>query len=200
MYARIVTITGAKNIDDGISFLRENLLPIISDQKGYRGLSISVDRPGGVLGVLSLWDTVAERDASWDALAQRRQEGLGIIGGQLGVQNYEQLLLEEGNTPPAPGSALMLRPISMEPAKIDENFAFFRSDVLPQITASQGFQAARVLMNRETGAGMVGTAWTDEDAMRAAAADAQARREQGMARGVQFGDVSYREIALADLR
>jgi heme-degrading monooxygenase HmoA len=200
MYARIVTITGAKNIDGGISFLRENLLPIISDQKGYRGLSVSVDRPGGVLGVLSLWDTVAERDASWDTLAQRRQEGLGIIGGQLGVQNYEQLLLEEGDTPPAPGSALMLTPISMEPAKIDENFAFFRSDVLPQIVASQGFQAARVLMNRETGEGMVGTAWTDEDAMRAAAADAQARREQGMARGVQFGEVSYRDIALADLR
>src|SRR5258708_3217506 len=200
MYARIVTITGAKNIDGGISFLRENLLPVISDQKGDRGLSVSVDRPGGGLGGLSLWDTGAERDASWDALAQRRQGGLGIIGGQLGVQNYEQLLLELGDKPPAPGSALMITPVSMEPARIDENFAFFRSDVLPQITASQGFQAALRLMNRETGEGLVGTVWTDEDAMRAAAADARARREQGMARGVQFGEVSYRDIALADLR
>src|SRR5260221_9196318 len=108
MYGRIVTITGAKNIDGGIGFLRESLLPVISDQKGYRGLSVSVDRPGGVLGVLSLWDTVAERDASWDALAQRRQEGLGIIGGQTGLQNYEQLLLALGDKPPAPCSALMI--------------------------------------------------------------------------------------------
>src|SRR5258708_23909924 len=102
MYGRIVTITGAKNIDGGISFLRENLLPVISDQKGYRGLSVSVDRPGGVLGVLSLWDTVAERDASWDALAQRRQEGLGIIGGPLGPQNHQPRCPGKGHQPPAP--------------------------------------------------------------------------------------------------
>src|SRR5258708_8437630 len=127
MYGRIVTITGAKNIDGGIGFLRENLRRIISDQKGYRGFSVSVDRPGGVLGVLSLWDTVAERDASWDALAQRRQEGLGIIGGQLSVQNYEQLLLEVGDKPPAPGSWLMITPGNMGPAGIDENFAVFKS-------------------------------------------------------------------------
>src|SRR5258708_34130598 len=117
MYGRIVTITGAKNIDGGISFLRENLLPVISDQKGYRGLSVSVDRPGGVLGVLSLWDTVAERDASWDALAQRRQEGLAIIGGQLGGQNYEQQLLELGDKPPPTATAPLITPISMDPAK-----------------------------------------------------------------------------------
>lgn len=200
MYARIVTFTSAKNIDGGISFLRGNLLPIISDQKGYRGLSLSADRPGGVFGVLSLWDTEAERDASWDVLAQRRQEGLDIIGGQLSVKTYEQLLLDQGDTPPAPGSALMLTPISMDPAKIDENLAFFRSDVLPRIKATQGFQAARVLMNRETGQGLVGTAWADEDAVRAAAADAQARRPEGAARGVQFGEVSYREIVFTDLR
>lgn len=200
MYARIVTFTGARNIDGGIRFLREDLLPVIGDQKGYRGLNASADRPGGVFGVLSLWDTAAERDASWDVLAARREEGLGIVGGQLSAETYEQLLLEVGSTPPAPGSALMLTPISMDPAKIDENFAFFRSEVLPRIKAGRGFQAARTLMNRETGQGMVGTAWADEDAMRAAAADAEARRPEAVARGVRFGEVSYREIVFTDLR
>jgi hypothetical protein len=198
MYARIVTITGPKDIDGGIGWLREQLPPVLKDQKGFRGLGVSVDRAGGILGVLTLWDTEADRDASWDALAARRQESQDIIGGQLSAETYEELLREAGSTPPAPGSALMLLPVSMDPAKVDENLAFFRSEILPQITASHGFQHVRLLMNRETGHGLAGTAWTDEDARRAADSDAQARRQQGAARGVQFGEVRYREIVLTN--
>ncbi len=198
MYARIVTITGAKDIDGGIGWLHEQLPPVLKDQKGFRGLGVNVDRAGGILGVLTLWDTETDRDASWDALAARREESLGIIGGQLSTTTYEELLREAGSTPPAPGSALMLLPISMDPAKVDENFAFFRNEILPRIKASHGFQHVRVLMNRESGHGLVGTAWADEDARRAADSDAQARRQQGVARAVQFGEVRYREIVLTD--
>ncbi len=198
MYARIVTITGAKDIDGGISWFRESVLPAIRDQKGYRGLGANADRAGGVVGVLTLWDTEAERDASWDSLAARRQEIADITGGQLRSETYEELVRELGKTPPAPGTALILQPISMDPAKVDENIAFFKSQVVPRIKAGPGFQQVRALMNRETGHGLVGTALADEDAMRAAAADAQARRPEALARGVQFGEVSFREIVFVD--
>ncbi len=198
MYARIVTITGAKDIDGGIGWLREQLPPVLQDQKGFRGLGVNVDRAGGILGVLTLWDTEADRDASWDALAARRQESQDIIGGQLSAETYEELLREAGSTPPAPGSALMLQPVRMDPAKIDDNLAFFKSEVLPRIKACKGFQQVRLLMNRETGHGVGGTAWADEDAMRAAVADAQARRQESTGRGVQFGEVRYREIVFTE--
>ncbi|MDP9337009.1 MAG: hypothetical protein M3Q30_27355, partial [Actinomycetota bacterium] len=87
-----------------------------------------------------------------------------------------------------------------DPAKIDENFAFFKSDVLPRIKANAGFQSVRNMLNRETGHGLVGTAWANEDAMKTAAAEAQARRQEAIARGVSFGDTSYREILFSDLR
>jgi hypothetical protein len=145
-----------------------------------------------------LWDTEADRDAGWDALAARRQESQDIIGGQLSAETYEELLREAGSTPPAPGSALMLQPVSMDPAKVDENLAFFRSEILPRIKACQGFQQVRLLMNRETGHGMGGTAWADEKAMRAAAADDQGGRQASEARGVRFGEVRYRELVATD--
>jgi heme-degrading monooxygenase HmoA len=198
MYARIVTITGVTDIDRGISWFRENALPAIRDQKGYRGTGVSADRAGRVLGVLTLWDTEAERDASWDSLAAKRQENADVAGGQLATETYEELVRETGKTPPGPGSALILQPISMDPAKIDENFAFFRNEIVPLITAARGFQQLRALMNRETGHGQVGTAWASEDAMRAAAADAQARGPQAAARGVQFGEASFGEIVFVD--
>ena len=128
------------------------------------------------------------------------QEGLDIIGGDLTVETFEQLVAEVGDQPPGPGSALMVTRISMDPAKVDENLAFFKSDVLPRIKASTGFQAARNMINRETGEGLVGSAWANQEAMKAASAEAMARREEGTARGVSFGETSYREILFTDVR
>jgi heme-degrading monooxygenase HmoA len=199
MYTRVLTFTGAKNIDGGVDFIRQKVVPLLNEQEGYKGVNASADRSGGVFGILSLWDSEAAREASESALVKSRQEGLDIVGGELTVENFEQLLSEMSD-PPGPGSALMVTRVSMDPAKVDENFAFFKSDVLPRIKASAGFQAVRNMTNRETGQGLVGTAWASQDAMKAAAAEALARRPEGVARGVSFGDTSYREILFADLR
>jgi heme-degrading monooxygenase HmoA len=199
MHTRLLTFTGAKDIDGGVDFLREKVVPVLNEQKGYRGVTASADRSGGVLGILSLWETEADRDSSESALAKARQEGLDTIGGELTVETFEQLLAEV-DEPPRPGSSLMVTRISMDPAKIDENVAFFKSEVLPRIKANAGFQAVRDMINRKTGQGLVGTAWANRDAMKAAADEAQSRRQEGIARGVSFGDVSYREILFSDLR
>jgi heme-degrading monooxygenase HmoA len=200
MHTRWLSFTGAKNIDGGVDFLRDKVVPLLNEQKGYRGVTASADRSAGALGILSLWETQSDRDASETALASARQEGLDIIGGELTVETFEQLVAEMGDPPPGPGSALMVTRISMDPAKIDENLGFFKSDVLPRIKASEGFQGVRNMINRETGQGLVGTAWANEDAMKAAAAEAMTRRAEGIARGVSFGDVSFREVLFFDIR
>ncbi len=199
MHTRVITFAGAKNIDKGASYVREEVLPTINSQHGYRGLTVSADRSGGVLGVLSLWETEADRDASDGAMAKNRQEGLNIIGGEMTVETFE-MMLEELAAPPAVGSPLMITRVSMEPTKIDENFALFKSEVVPRIKASPGFRALRNMMNRQTGRGIVGTVWADQEAMKSAAAEAETRRQPAIDRGVRFDDVSYREIVLADLR
>ena len=199
MYTRVLTFTGAKKIDDGVAFARENAVPVLKEQKGYRGLSASADRDGGVLGLLSLWETEADRDASLDALAQLRQQALDIVGGELTVESFEQLV-EEIASPPTVGSALMVTRISMDPSRIDENLGFFRSEILPRITATPGFLALRNMIDRKTGRGIVGSVWADQDAMKKAAADAEGRRHEGRARGVNFDEDSYREIVFADMR
>jgi hypothetical protein len=134
-----------------------------------------------------------------DALAQLRQQALDIVGGELTVESFEQLV-EEIASPPTPGSALMVTRISMDPSKIDENLGFFRSEILPRITATPGFLALRNMIDRKTGRGIVGSVWADQDAMKMAAADAEGRRHEGRARGVNFDEDSYREIVFADMR
>ena len=200
MHTRVVNFTGATDIDAGVSLLQDKVLPAMRDQKGYRGLTASADRAGGVFGVLSLWDTAEDREASDSMLAPTRQEAAEVIGGEMKVEKYELLVAEVGQEPPGPGSALMIMRISMDPGKVDDNIAFFKSDVAPRITASDGFRGLRNMMNRATGEGIVGTSWSDQDALKRAADDAQARRDEATARGVTFGETSTREIVLVDLR
>jgi heme-degrading monooxygenase HmoA len=199
MHTRVLTFTGAKNIDDGVAFVRDNAVPVLQEQNGYRGITASADRDGGVLGVLSLWETEADRQASFAPLAELRQQGLDMVGGELKVESFEELVVEMAS-PPAVGSALMVTRISMDPAKVDENLGFFKSEVVPRITAAPGFLALRNMMDRKTGRGLVGSAWAGQDAMKNAAAQGQARRDEGRARGVNFDEDSYREIVFADMR
>ena len=197
MFSRVLTYRGAKNVDGGVGVVRESV-PLLRELKGYRGVTASADRDGGVFGILGLWETEADRDASLDALAGARQQGLDVLGGDLTVENFEELVVEMAS-PPTVGSALMVTRISMDPSKIDENVGFFKSSILPRITAAPGFLALRNMMDRKTGNGAVGTVWADQDAMKNAAAEAQARRDEGRARGVNFEEDSYREIVFADM-
>ena len=199
MHTRVVTFTDVKDFEGGIALVRDEVLPVLNDQKGYRGTTVSVDRSGGVLGVLSLWDTAADREASFGALAKARQRGVEITGAEMTIESFEELVTDISEVP-AVGSALMVTRISMEPAKIGANLEFFKSEVLPRIKANDGFQALRNMINRETGEGIVGSVWRDQGAMKAAAAGALARREDATARGVAFGGDSYRELVLVELR
>ena len=199
MEVRVITFAGVKNIDAGVAYVRDKVIARLNEQRGYRGLTVSADRSGGILGILSLWETDADRQASESALTKSRQEGLEISGGTMTVENFEQIVVEVVE-PPVVGSPLTVTRISMDPAKIDENLAYFKSDVLPRIKATPGFRAVRNMMNRQTGHGIVGVVWADKDARTAAAADAASRRDEATARGVSFDEVSNREIVLVDLR
>jgi|SRR5579859_1083485 len=199
MFTRTVTFTGATDIDGGVRYLQDTVAPLLGEQKGFRGVTASADRAGAVLGVLSLWETEAERDASESALASARQEGQRVIGGEVTVEQFEELLVEMAE-PPTVGSSLLLRRISMDPAKVEENLDFFRREVLPRMKASPGFRGVRNMINRQTGGGMVGTVWADRAAMDAAAEATEARRQQAAERGVTFGEQTRREIVFIDLR
>jgi heme-degrading monooxygenase HmoA len=199
MFARTVTFTGATDIDAGLRYVQNTAVPLLRGQKGFRGVMASADRPGRVLGVLSLWETEADRDASESTMVKAREEAQRVVGGQIAVEYFEELLFE-ADRPPAAGCALLLRRISMDPAKIDESLGIFRREVLPLIKAAPGFCAVRNMINRQTGEGMVGTLWADGAAMDAAAEAAEARRPQAAGHGVTFGEQSKRELVFAELR
>ncbi len=197
MYARVVTLSGVKDVDGFLASLQETSLESLRAQRGYKGLSVSADRSAGVVGTLTLWETEADRDASDSALAKLREEVTGRFAGDMQVDTFEERVVEISK-PPTVGSRLMVTRVSMDPAKVDETMEAFKQEVVPQIKAGPGFRALRNMINPQTGEGIAGTVWEDEQSMQAASEMAMARRPEGEARGVTFGETSYREIIFMD--
>ena len=199
MFTRLLTFTGATDVDGGLNYLRDQALPILHAQNGYRGVSASADRSGGVFSILSLWDTEADREASESALGKAREEAGKVVGGTTSVEKFEQVA-QEIVRPPVPGCSLIVARISMDPGSVDDNVTFFKNEAAPQIKAEPGFCALRNMIDRKTGKGVVGTVWETREALDAFAAKRDERRAPAIARGIQFGETSFREILLSEIK
>lgn len=197
MYVRISLLTGASGIDEGIDFLRDQVVPQLQQQKGFRGLTASGDRAACRINVLTTWETEADLDASESMAEKARADAAKLTGGQATVERYEQLAWEIGAIPPAPGAKLHIRRIRMDPGRVDENLEYFRRDVLPDIRSAPGFASLRVLMDRRTGAGSTGTMWVDDQSRKDSLARAAQRRPMAESRGVEFGEEQFADLFYA---
>ena len=198
MFVRVVTFTDAKDIDGGLEFVKETVAPLMRQQHGWQGTTASASRTAGEFSALSQWASKADQEASESALRKVRDEALDIIGGTVSVGVYEQVVFDVLK-PPFVGARLLIRPITMDPATVDDNIEFFKSTVLPQIRSTDGYLALRNLVNRDTGEGAVGSLWDSDEALEAAAAAAEARRSMGEQRGLKFGEFAKRETIFADM-
>jgi heme-degrading monooxygenase HmoA len=122
------------------------------------------------------------------------------MGGHVSVERYEQNLWEVAGSPPRPGAKLHIRHIKMDPARIDDNLEFFRQSVLPEIKSTPGFLGVRLLTNRSTGEGRVGTMWADEESLKGALERSEQRRAAAADRGVEFGDQQSFEVLFAAMQ
>ncbi len=199
MFNRVLTFRGATDIDGGVTYLRDAALPVLEAQHGYRGVTASGDRSSRVFGILSLWDTASDRSASDSALGKAREEALKIVGGDLTIENFEEVVLEMVR-PPSPGCGLFVTRVHMDPSVIEENLEFFKSDVLPQIKSQPGFCGLRNMMDRATGRAIVGSVWDSRAQAETMQATAPERRARAEERGVSFDETEVREILFASIK
>jgi heme-degrading monooxygenase HmoA len=196
MYVRVTTVTGASDIDAGLTFLRDQVAPLMQQQKGFRGLNAAGDRAAGVVTVLTLWDSHAELSASESAANKARDDAAALMGGEVKVDRYEQTVWEVGATRPGPRAKLHIRHIKIDPHRIDDNLEFFRHTVVPEMKARPGFLAVRQFIDRSTGHGRVGSLWEDQASLAASLAQSEQRWPVARSRGVEFGEGLVLDVLL----
>lgn len=144
MHVRVNTVRGAINPDNATRYLHEKVLPLLRRQAGYRGGMTSVDRAGAVVGVISPWEDKNALEAGEGVAADSRAEAVLMIGGEVTVETFEQVVAEIGNPPPAERCLVRFVSFQTDPAGVDENLAFFKGEDRPAITGSPGFRVCAI--------------------------------------------------------
>jgi heme-degrading monooxygenase HmoA len=97
-FVRLISVNGEPDkLDAAIVQIRNQVLPLLKAQKGYRALIVSVDRQTGRLSASSVWDTKADLDASESKLAGPRAEAAKAAGAgpnDVQVELFETAVVE----------------------------------------------------------------------------------------------------------
>ncbi len=97
MFARVSTLQGpASEVDEGIRYVRENVLPRAAQMDGYKGAYLLVDRQSGESVSVTLWESEEALRASEEAADRLRGDAAGSLGAEIAsVKRYEVALTPE---------------------------------------------------------------------------------------------------------
>jgi hypothetical protein len=199
VYARSTTIHGKPGaIDAGITYVRDDVLPVLSGMDGCAGMSLVVDRLSGRIIVTTSWETMEAMGASIAAAAPMRARGGEIFGGEPVVDKWEIVLMHREHATPGAACA---RISWGEAASVDATVARFKRDVMPLVERAEGFCSASMFVNRLSRR-LCGTVTFDSRAAMEASRELARERRQTITHmtGMYFTDVAEFDVVLAHLR
>jgi hypothetical protein len=82
-------------LEDSIKFVRDQVVPKVRSQKGFRALLMGVDRQTGHCMVSSIWETAADLEASEAAVREQRGQAGNVAGAaNVRTERYEGMYVE----------------------------------------------------------------------------------------------------------
>ena len=202
VYARSTTIQAqSSSIDDGIAFVRDEVMPALQAMEGYVGLSLLVDRESGRCIATSAWETEETLRASTEQAAPlREQAGMRFGGGDVTVDQWEIGAMHRAHRS-GDGACVRATWIKMPRDQVDRSVDFYRTSVLPSLEDLEGFCSASFMLNRETGRGVSSATFDSRDAMDRNQENArELRNARTRELGADILDVGEFDLSLAHLR
>jgi heme-degrading monooxygenase HmoA len=201
MFARSTTINGdSGSIDAGVAYVRDQVMPMLSEMPGFVGLSMMVDRESGRSIATTSWTSYDEMAASAANVSDARARAAEIMGGTPVVDEWEIAMMHREHDA-REGSCCRVTWVQMDPEAIDSLIARFRRTVMPSFDEMAGFCSASLLVDRANGRGCSTARFDDQKSMMDAAPAARGLREDGVREvGFHVMDVEEFELAIAHLR
>jgi heme-degrading monooxygenase HmoA len=96
MHARMTTMEGSsERLDEGLRQIREDVLPQLQQQDGYKGFIVFDNRQKGELVGFSLWESEQAMRASEEVGDRTRRESAEVMDDTIaGVERYEVALFD----------------------------------------------------------------------------------------------------------
>ena len=204
MYARSTTFRGDPTaIDDGIAYIRDQVMPALQQLDGCIGLSMLVDRHTGLCIVTTAWADVEAMHRSAEAIRAMRETTIRTVHGvdsETEVAEWEVGVVHRLREAP-PRAACRVIQTKAPLGETDRIFDSFRTNIVPRVDDLAGFCSVSLLANRDTGRCAIATVYQDRQTMNRAKGQAQAMREEFTEHmRMHITDVAEFDVALAHLR
>ncbi|WP_116450201.1 hypothetical protein [Blastococcus litoris] len=201
MYARSTTVhADPQRIDDGIAYIRDEVMPAVQSMPGCMGLSMLCDRSSGRCIVTTSWDSEESMSASRDAVMPMRDRAKDVMGGGFDVQEWEILVLHRAHQAPE-GACCRLTWTHGDGARMDEMTETFRTGIIPRLDDIAGFCSVSMMGDRQSGMRVLTATYDDRAALEASADSVRGMREQFTQQlGLEVTDMAEMELAIHHLR
>ena len=201
MYARSNTIRGLpQNVDAGIAYVTDEVMPTIQQLEGFVGLSMLADRVTGRCIVTASWHDLEAMQASREPLRPTRDRARDVFGGEYAVHEWEIAVLHRVR-PTVEGGFCRVVWTQADPVQMVPLLELFRSAVIPGAEAMAGFCSLSLLRDPRAGTSVSAVSYEDR-------ASLDATRKDTMSIGIdlsrqvpfQVTEIAEFEVVMAHLR
>ena len=202
MYARSTSIHGnPQTMDEGIAYVRDEVMPLVQGMDGCIGLSMLADRKTGRCIVTTAWRDADAMHASAEGVRSSRERAGQIFGGQPEVHEWEIAVLHRAHEAPE-GAWTRVTWIRGEPEHMDRAIDAYKMVFVPRMEEGyRGFCSMSVLVSRAEGMGVSAVTFENREAMEAARETARSLRDEfAQQTNMAITDVEEFELVLAHLR
>ena len=201
MYARSTTFRGKpQSVDDGIAYVRDEVMPDVQKMDGCIGLAMLADRTSGRCIVTTAWADAEAMHRSAEGVTSMRQRAAEILGGELHVDEWEIAVLHRMHEAREGASARVIWSRG-DPARMDEVVDAFRMTMISRIEELPGFCSLSVMVDRIKGRVATAVNYDTRDEMNQAQERGMALRHEFNTRmGLEATEVAEFDLVVAHLR
>ncbi|MUM33746.1 antibiotic biosynthesis monooxygenase, partial [Mycolicibacterium sp. CBMA 361] len=180
MYARSTTIHAQPSaIDAGVAHVRDEVMSALQGLDGFIGMSLLTDRESGRCIATTAWESEEAMRDNAETVRPLRERAIEMFGGAATVDEWDIAVLHRAHQMPE-GACARVTWGHADPAHADAAIDYFRSTILPDTEALEGFCSMSLMVDRATGRGVSCTTFGSREAMERNRADAQTLKASRM--------------------
>ena len=201
MYARSTTIHAEPGtVDEGIAYVRDEVMPMVTAMDGCVGLSMLVDRESGHCIVTTAWRDEDAMHASAEGVRASRDRAVQIFGGQPEIHEWEIAVLHRVHETHE-GACARLTWTRGHPDQMDRAIDTFTTALMPRMEQYPGFCSTSLMVRRAEGMGVSAVTFQSREAMESSRDQGRAVRDDfSSSTGIAITDVHEFDLVLAHLR
>jgi len=188
-------------MDEGIAFVRDEVMPMVQGMDGCVGLSMLCDRESGRCIITTAWETEEAMRASAEGVRASRARAAEVFGagGDPEVNEWEVALMHRQREAHHGACARVIWGRG-DPGRVAESMEAFRT-MLPRLEELPGFCSVSMMVDRGSGRSATAVGYDSRaDMMQAADRGRGLREEFARATGGEVTEVAEFDLELSHLR